>query len=34
MDYKQLAVAIIENIGGKSNVKSVVHCFVQTFVLH
>lgn len=26
MDYKQLAVAIIENIGGKSNVKSVVHC--------
>ena len=27
MDYKQLAVAIIENIGGKSNVKSVVPSF-------
>lgn len=26
MDYRQLADAIIENIGGKSNVKSVVHC--------
>ena len=26
MDYKPLAKAIIENIGGKSNVKSVVHC--------
>lgn len=26
MDYKQLAQAIIDNIGGKSNVKSVVHC--------
>lgn len=26
MDYKQLAQAIIDNIGGRSNVKSVVHC--------
>lgn len=26
MSYKQLASDIIENIGGKSNVKSVVHC--------
>lgn len=26
MDYKQLAQAIIDHIGGKSNVKSVVHC--------
>lgn len=26
MDYKALAQAIIDNIGGKSNVKSVVHC--------
>ncbi len=26
MDYKQLAKDIIENIGGKTNVKSVVHC--------
>lgn len=26
MDYKQLAKDIIENIGGKTNVKSVEHC--------
>lgn len=26
MSYKQLAEAILDNIGGKSNVKSVVHC--------
>lgn len=26
MDYKPLAKTIIENIGGKDNVKSVVHC--------
>lgn len=26
MDYKSLAKAILDNIGGKSNVKSVVHC--------
>lgn len=26
MDYKPLAKTIIENIGGKENVKSVVHC--------
>ncbi len=26
MDFKQLATTIIENVGGKENVKSVVHC--------
>lgn len=26
MDYKALAKVIVDNIGGKSNVKSVVHC--------
>jgi len=26
MDFKQLASLILENIGGKSNVKNVVHC--------
>lgn len=26
MDYKPLATSILENVGGKSNVKSVVHC--------
>lgn len=26
MDFKQLASLILDNIGGKSNVKSVVHC--------
>ena len=26
MDFKELAVLILENIGGKSNVKNVVHC--------
>lgn len=26
MDFKQLATTILENVGGKENVKSVVHC--------
>ena len=26
MDFKELAALIIENVGGKSNVKNVVHC--------
>ena len=26
MDFKQLAATILENVGGKENVKSVVHC--------
>ena len=26
MDFKQLAATILENVGGKQNVKSVVHC--------
>ena len=26
MDFKQLASTILENVGGKENVKSVVHC--------
>ena len=26
MDYESLAKAILDNVGGKSNVKSVVHC--------
>ena len=26
MDFKQLATTIVENVGGKENVKSVVHC--------
>ena len=26
MDFKELAALILEHIGGKSNVKSVVHC--------
>ena len=26
MDYKELALFIIENVGGKANVKGVVHC--------
>ena len=35
MDFKELAGIIIENIGGKGNVKSVVHCATRLrFTLH
>lgn len=35
MDFKELAAIIIENIGGKGNVKSVVHCATRLrFTLH
>lgn len=34
MDYKQIAMDIIENVGGKSNVKNLTHCFTRLrFVL-
>jgi len=34
MDFKQLATVILENVGGKSNVESVVHCATRLrFVL-
>ncbi|MBQ3396546.1 MAG: PTS transporter subunit EIIC, partial [Synergistaceae bacterium] len=35
MDFKELAAIILENIGGKGNVKSVVHCATRLrFTLH
>lgn len=35
MDFKELAALIIENVGGKGNVKSVVHCATRLrFTLH
>ena len=35
MDFKELAAIIIENVGGKGNVKSVVHCATRLrFTLH
>ena len=34
MDYKKIAGDILENVGGKSNIKSVTHCFTRLrFVL-
>ena len=34
MDYKKLAERILENVGGKGNVESVVHCMTRLrFVL-
>lgn len=29
MDYKKIASDIIENVGGKSNIKQVTHCFTR-----
>lgn len=34
MDYRQIAADIIENVGGKANVKNLTHCFTRLrFVL-
>lgn len=34
MDYKKIASDILENVGGKANIKSVTHCFTRLrFVL-
>lgn len=34
MDYKKVAGDIIENVGGKENIKSLTHCFTRLrFVL-
>ena len=34
MDYSKVAADIIQNVGGKSNVQSVTHCFTRLrFVL-
>jgi len=34
MDYKKVASDIIENVGGKENIKSMTHCFTRLrFVL-
>lgn len=29
MDYKKIAKAILKNVGGKSNIKEVTHCFTR-----
>ena len=34
MDYKKVASDILENVGGKENIKSMTHCFTRLrFVL-